>query len=109
METAAFTNDVHGEISSSSDKLGTDAAAAGLFGSEESSLSSQYTSGLEPTSQEPYAFAHSQNPSSSASYNDDQQAQGRYDEHGQWHPHQYLPTQPAKTGKRFANRFSTWI
>ena len=111
MTTGHTTNDVQGETLSAFDHPGTDDAAANLFSSEDSSSSSQYGSGLEPKSQDPYAYeasAYSQVPNSSASYND-QQVQGWYDEHGQWQTHQHLPTQLAETGEPFSCRSSTRI
>lgn len=72
--------------------------AASLFGQEDSSNAEQ-AAWSEPTSQDPYAYnasAYSQDQSNGYGY-DDRQAQGWYDEHGQWQTYPY--TQPIEIGE----------
>src|SRR5882762_3335502 len=106
--TPNATNDVRDMISGNP---GAESAATNLFGTEDLSSNAQYTLGLESTSQDPYTYNapnylrdFSENPSYV-----DQQGQGRCDDHGQWQPNQYSPTQPTETSERFLSPSSTDI
>lgn len=93
-ETDTATNDENEHTLTASEKHGADQLAANLFGSDSVPSDVQHTPwSSEPTSQDSYTYgasAYSQDQSAGTSYTE-QQAQGWYDNHGQWQNNQYLP------------------